>query len=48
MGKLRNAYKILVQQPEMRRPLGRSRCRWKDNINVDVKRKRVRFWTGLT
>jgi hypothetical protein len=31
MGK-RNAYRILVRKPERKRPLGRLRCRWMDNI----------------
>jgi hypothetical protein len=36
-GEMRNAYKILVGNPEGRRQLGRPRCRWKDNIKVDFK-----------
>jgi hypothetical protein len=35
--KKRNAYKILVRKPEGKRPLGRSRCRWEDNIKIDIK-----------
>jgi len=31
MGKRRNVYRVLVGKPE-RRPLGRRRCRWEDNI----------------
>jgi hypothetical protein len=34
---MRNAYNILVGKPEGTRPLGRSRCRWKDNIRMDLK-----------
>jgi hypothetical protein len=30
---MKNAYKILVGKPEGKRPLGRSRCRWEDNID---------------
>jgi hypothetical protein len=26
----------LVGKPEGKRPLGRYRCRWKDNINIDL------------
>jgi hypothetical protein len=37
MGKMRNAYKILVGKPEGRRPLGRPRSSWKDNVRVDLK-----------
>jgi hypothetical protein len=35
MGELRGAYNILVGKPEGRRPLGRPRRRWKDNIKMD-------------
>jgi hypothetical protein len=37
MGEERNAYNILVGKPEGKRPLGRPRCRWDDNIRMDVK-----------
>jgi hypothetical protein len=33
----RNAYRILVGKPESRRPLGRPRRRWVDNIKMDLK-----------
>jgi hypothetical protein len=36
MGKVRGAYNILVGRPEGRRPLGRSRRRWEDNIKMDL------------
>jgi hypothetical protein len=32
MGEVRGAYNILVGSPEGRRPLGRPRRRWEDNI----------------
>jgi hypothetical protein len=32
-----NAYRILVGKPEVRRPLGRTRPRWVDNIKVDLR-----------
>jgi hypothetical protein len=35
-GEKRNAYRLLVEKPEGRRPLGRSRCRWADNIEMDL------------
>jgi hypothetical protein len=35
--KKKNAYRILVGKPEGRRPLGRPRCRWEDNIRMDLK-----------
>jgi hypothetical protein len=36
MGEERSAYKILVGRPERRRPLGRPRRRWQDNIKMDL------------
>jgi hypothetical protein len=35
MGEKRNAYRLLVGKPEGRRPLGRPRRRWVDNIRMD-------------
>jgi hypothetical protein len=32
MGERTGAYRALVGKPEGRRPLGRPRCRWEDNI----------------
>jgi len=29
-------YRVLVGKPEGRRPLGRPRCRWVDNIRTDL------------
>jgi len=37
MGEMRNAYRILVGKPERKRPLRRPRCRWEDNIRIDVR-----------
>ena len=36
MGEERWAYRVLVGKPEGRRPLGRPRCRWVDNIRMDL------------
>jgi hypothetical protein len=34
MGEKTDAYRVLVGRPEKRRPLGRPRLRWKDNIKI--------------
>jgi hypothetical protein len=36
MGEERGAHSMLVGKPEEKRPLGRLRCRWEDNINMDL------------
>jgi hypothetical protein len=38
MGNMRNASTILVNMPEGKRLLGRPRRKWKDNIDLDLKR----------
>jgi hypothetical protein len=37
MGEKRNAYRVLVRKLEGKRPLGRSRRRWEDNIKMDLR-----------
>jgi hypothetical protein len=44
MGKNGNAYRILVGRPEGKRPLGRPRHRWVDNIKRDL---REIEWGGM-
>jgi hypothetical protein len=41
MGEGRGAYRVLVRKPESKRPLGRSKCRWEDNIKMDCRK-----WDG--
>jgi hypothetical protein len=36
MGEKRNAYRSLVRKPEGKRPLGKSRLWWVDNIKMDL------------
>jgi hypothetical protein len=36
MGEKRNVYKLLVGKPEEKRPLGRPRLKWTDNIKMDL------------
>jgi hypothetical protein len=42
---MENAYKILVEKPEGKRPVGRPMSRWKDNIRRNV---REIGWEGVT
>ena len=35
MGERRGVYRVLLGKPEGKRPLGRTRHRWEDNINMD-------------
>jgi hypothetical protein len=44
MIEVRNVYKILVRKPEGKRPLGRARRRWKNNIAMDL---REIGWKGV-
>ena len=36
MGERRGAYRVLVGKPEGKRPLGRPRLRWENNIKMDL------------
>jgi hypothetical protein len=36
MGEVRGVYMVLLGKPEGKRPLGRPRHRWKDNIKMDL------------
>jgi hypothetical protein len=44
MGRARNAYRILVGKLEGKRPLGRPRRRWVNNIKIDL---REIEWIGV-
>jgi hypothetical protein len=37
MGEGRGVYRVSVGRPEGKRPLGRPRSRWEDNINMDLR-----------
>jgi hypothetical protein len=37
MGEGRGVYRVLVRRPGGKRPLGRSRRRWEDNIKMDLR-----------
>jgi hypothetical protein len=49
MGGKRNVYRLLVGKPKGKRPLGRPRCRWIDNIKMDLLEigLNVVDWIGL-
>jgi len=49
MGEERGVYRVLVGKPEGRRPLGRPRRRWVDNIRVDLQEVGCGYmdWIGL-
>jgi hypothetical protein len=44
IGKKMNAYRVLVGKPKEKRPLGRPRRRWKDNIKIEL---REIGWDGM-
>jgi hypothetical protein len=41
MGEGRDVYRVLVGRPEGKRPLGRPRHRWEDNIKLDLQEKGI-------
>jgi hypothetical protein len=47
MGEVRCEYNILVGRPEGRRPLGRPRCRWEDNIKMVLREIGFGMWIGF-
>jgi hypothetical protein len=38
MGEGRDAYGLLIGRPEGKRQLGRHKCRWEDNVKMDLNR----------
>ena len=49
MGEERRVYRVLVGKPEGKRPLGRPRRRWVDNIRMDLQEVGCGYmdWIGL-
>jgi hypothetical protein len=47
MGELTGTYRVLVGKPEGKRPLGRPRCRWEDNIETDLQKIGLVACSGL-
>jgi hypothetical protein len=46
IGERRGFYRVLVGKPEGKKPLGRPRRRWKDNIKMDLQKVGWWVWTG--
>jgi hypothetical protein len=47
-GRGRNVYTVLVEKPEGKRPLGRSRHKWEDGLKMDLRETGLGVWSGLT
>jgi hypothetical protein len=48
MGEGRNLYRVLMGNPEGKRPLERPRCRWEDGIKWTLGRSVGGVWSGFT
>jgi hypothetical protein len=46
MGEMRDACRVLVEKSDGRRPHGRPRHRWEDNIKMDLREVGWEAWTG--
>jgi len=46
MGEKRGVYRVLMGKPEGKRPLGRPRHRWEDNIKWIFRKWDLGVWTG--
>jgi hypothetical protein len=47
MGKRRGVYRVLVGKSEGKRPLGKLRQRWEDNIKMDLQKVEWGAWNRL-
>ena len=49
MRKKRGVYRVLAGKPQGKKPLARSRCRWEDNIKIDLQEiwRQGLDWSGL-
>jgi hypothetical protein len=45
-GERRGVYRVFVGKPDGRRPLGRARYRWEENIKMDLQKVGVELWIG--
>jgi hypothetical protein len=48
MGRGRGVYRVLVGKPEGKRPVGRTRCRWENNIRWIFRKWDVGVCTGFS
>jgi len=46
MGEKRGVYRVLVGKPERKRPLGRPKHRWDDNVKMDLQEVGCGIWAG--
>jgi hypothetical protein len=46
MGESRGVYRVLVGKPERKRPLGKPKISWEDNIKLDFQEVGYGEWTG--
>jgi hypothetical protein len=46
-GEMKNAFNILVGKPKGKRPLGRPKRRWEDNIKMYLRETGFGLWTGF-
>jgi hypothetical protein len=42
-----DVYRVLIGKPEEESSLGRPRCKWEDNITMDLQEVGCGAWTGL-
>jgi hypothetical protein len=47
MGEGRDVYRVLVGRPEGKRPLGKPRRRWEDNIKLDLREMGIDRASGI-
>ena len=45
-GEMRGVYRVLVEESEGKRPLGRPGPRWEDNIKMNLQKVVLGAWTG--
>jgi len=48
MGEGRGVYNVLVGRPEGKRPMGRPRRKWEDNIKMDLRETEIGWRTGFS